>query len=298
MAARRSGAWSTLINGSAPSGNAVIGSGVDRNLVFCVTNENVGRQTISTFTVGGVSSDYNRQFHLPAGSTDNNIWMYVWDEASIQSMVGTAIVFGGISNQANIAWAYATLQDSAQVTPFFDDGGDTPTASVPLNTPSSPDDFLVGLSMDRSQNRRPLSCDTMTQQREYSVSEYAMAIFDDPGGPDISTFTNDGIPGDFCAMSAVFSEVTAGKFANAQFSSIDGVNRANIDDIQWGWYDQLPGPGVFPTEFGGPESTDAQGNFSVEIEKSTLEVGQVGYLGVLSPSRDWTGFYAITVSAT
>lgn len=294
--ASRIGNWSALTNFSLPSGSVTIENGPNRQFVFCINNENAGQQTITTFTIGGVSFDHFDQHFLEAGSTDNNLWIYVWDEASIQAMTGTAIVFAGISSGAQMSWGYCTLQDCNQASPFFQDAGATGSNSHALSTPSETDDWLVGLSMDRSQNRAPLACDTMTQRLEQSASFYAMGIFDDAGGPDISTFTNDGLNGDFSAMSAVFANFASVKTANARLADVDGVDRANLTNLNWAWYDVLPATGVFPTDFAADGATDATGNFSVEIPKTTLNAGQVGYLLIYDPANSWSGIYAITVA--
>lgn len=299
MAATRIGSWSALTSGSLPSGSVSIGAGADRMLVVAIANENVGNQNVTTFTIGGVSYDYSRDHFLEAGSTDNNLFLFVWNEASIASMVGSSIVFAGISNGAQLHWGYATLQDCAQVSPIFDDDGAQASNSHALSTPSSAADWLVGLSMDRSQNRQPLSCDTMTQRLEYSVTGQAVAVFDDAGqaagASDISTFTNDGIAGDFSAMSAVFAEVSAGKTATVDLGDIDGLPRGNVSGLEWAWYDAVPAVGVFPVEFASDGVTDANGRLTVDISKSLLTTGQTGYLLTRLAGNAWQAIHAVQV---
>lgn len=300
MSVSRINAW-TLTNFSLPSGSAPPAAGNNRMHVVVLANENVGEQTVTTFTIGGQPASYERKFFLEAGSTDLTLYMFVWDEAAIVAMSGSSIVFAGISSGAQLSWAYCTLQaDNPQAAPVFDDDGAQSSNSHALSTVSDTDDFLIGQSMDRSQNRRPLACDTMTERVEQSVSFYAFSVFDDSGqaagASDISTFTNDGISGDFAAMAAVFSEGGVTKTAVVRLSDIDQVDRSSLTGLESAWYDAFPLQGVAPTDTQSGGTTDASGNFSMSIPNTTLNVGQTGYLVIEDAANGWQAIHAVVVS--
>ena len=100
----------------------------------------------------------------------------------------------------------------------------------------------------------------------------------------------------YCCGLILTTAEGVSKTATVQLADIDGVPRANLTNLVWAWYDQVPQTGVFPTDFDSNGTTDADGFLTVDISKSTLDVGQTGYLGAYDIANGWAGFYAVVVA--
>ena len=120
------------------------------------------------------------------------------------------------------------------------------------------------------------------------------AQFDDGGTfaspPD--PFTSDGnfnwAPPCYLAEEATGFDVTV------KLTNIDGVPRSNLTGLKWAWYDVWPAPLFPPTDTGGSETTDANGNMTVSIANSGLTTGQTGYLVVRGAGTE-SNIYPVVV---
>ncbi len=92
---------------------------------------------------------------------------------------------------------------------------------------------------------------------------------------------------------ALRAAAAAGKTATVRLADINGVDRANLSQVPWAWYNGLPTTLETPSDT-GTGATDASGNMTVDIPNSTLTSGQVGYLVI--DTGAWQGIYAVTVS--
>ena len=203
MAVSRVGSWEAMDDGQTFSmggtdvdpdnwtGTLSVGAGSNRMLVFILMTEDSSRVTPSSFTIGGQAYSYSGSMYQDA-SPDNTINVHIWNEAAIDSMSGTAIVYyddGNVNNKC--AWAFATYKDVKQASPTITTNYVTGGKTFDLTTTSTSNDMIVAAMIDKSANRHPFDTDSLTEQIEEHSAQMAISIADGAGGDNTTTVVND-----------------------------------------------------------------------------------------------------------
>lgn len=190
--ASRIGSWSALTHGSDPTGSLTIGTGLSRMFVLTWQIERAAPIAV-TITVGGQPPSHTFEYDLDA-AVDEQIKIFLWNEAAITAMSGTAVSYSDDStSSARLSWAYATYQNVMQTTPAQDATGNVSTTSLSLTTTSTANDMIVACVGDSAINRVPFDYDTLTEQLVYSASNVAHGIADGAGGDATTVLSNDTI---------------------------------------------------------------------------------------------------------
>ena len=215
------GTW-TLAYDVEPTGDATVGAGTDRKLVWIIRNEAVALRTISTFTIGGqTASEVFTPYNQTVDTTENHrIYAYVWDETKIAAMTGTTVSY--TDDQAmttphdGFCSAYVTVQGVDQ-TAFGDwddivhefNGADD---DVDVDTVSTAADYVAVLSMTSTTARDYTSWDTLTEIEDTNVPASVRCGFGaGAGGDAITSVLGDGTAEALgrTFVSLVFPEVAA-----------------------------------------------------------------------------------------
>ena len=81
-----------------------------------------------------------------------------------------------------------------------------------------------------------------------------------------------------------------------QLAQRDGTIHQNLTSISWAWFDQTdPQNFTAPTDTGTTETTDVNGFIEVTLTSTSLTVGQLGCLALMSSDNVDMGLYKLVV---
>lgn len=210
MTVARAAAWDAL-NYQDPTGQMPAESGSNRILVCLQISELEGGFSTSTFTVGTVARDYHHSFlGTPSGIlNDQQIDFYIWDEASIDAMSGTAVSYTDDGTQAGTVFTYATFTGVDQTTPTtftsaFNESADT----LDITTTSNAADFIVCAS-SRSEIARDITdWDSLAEVFDAGSGNWRQSMGDGSGGDNTTTVTGDGTADDMTLGAIVINNAS------------------------------------------------------------------------------------------
>ena len=184
--------WSALTSGSDPTGSPTIDAGSNRKFVLVVMGETDLGSLSVTVTVGGVapSETITSNLEIGSGAADLALLVYIWNEAAIGSMSGTAISWDDSVTWGKISWAYVTVEDTEQAATANKKATSPSATSLTLtwDETTTSNDQIVAIGLTDTANRGPIGFDTgITSRLQYEVSDYACGIGDGAGGSAIAS---------------------------------------------------------------------------------------------------------------
>lgn len=211
--------WSSLTSGSDPSGSPTIDAGSNRKFVLAVMGETDLGSLSVTVTVGGVapSETITSNLEIGSGAADLALLTYIWDEADIGSMSGTAISWSDGVSWAKISWGYVTVEDTEQAATANKKLTSSSNTSLTLtwDETTTSDDTVIALGLTNTANRGPIGFDTgITSRLQYEVSDYACGIGDGSGGSAVASSmditTDEAAAAAMSVIGLVFVPTTGG----------------------------------------------------------------------------------------
>lgn len=148
--------WAQGADQSEPNGTLTIDAGSNRLLIVVMLTESNNDPDPVTFTVGGQAPTESLDFPLTAFSTDHHHKVWIWNEAAIAAMSGSAASYSDATAATPKKWLYGTIENADQTAlGAFDDTdslGSGGANQITLTTTSDSGDLALITAINGGDN--------------------------------------------------------------------------------------------------------------------------------------------------
>lgn len=191
--------------GETMPGSVTIDAGTSRWFAVLVVEEDDGGAADGVITtIGGQAPDQTDEVSFTGLTGDGFGEFFLFDEASIDAMSGTTVVYTD-SSSTNY-WCYGTILDTDQtaITEWFDTAAGDGSAGVAVGTGTDTDDYSVVIGIN-VQNEAYASWDMLSELVDVDGTGHRIGLGAGNVNDSATTVTNSGGASGLALFSLVFS---------------------------------------------------------------------------------------------